>query len=226
MPEWNFQVVVRNADLITDAFLLTVGLTGWICLIGTVVAIPLALAMRTRDVILRGLARSTMEVLRALPLLVFLIAFYYIVPSISTWSPAAYTTAAIVGGLNLAAFLADILRGAAEAVPEGHVEAGRALGMSEFQIARRITIPEITRRAFPSMLAFYISAYKLTSLASVIGVQELLYTARQINTRTPAPLEIYTTLAGIYVVTVVPLSFFARSLEKTRWFAVFPTSNR
>lgn len=226
MLQWDQQVVIQNADLIFDAFLVTLTLTGWICLIGTAVAIPLALAMRMKDAILRGMARTTMEVLRALPLLVFLIAFYYVVPAVSEWSPGAYRTAAIVGGLNLAAFLSDVLRGAAEDVPDGRIEAGKALGLTKFQIARRITVPEITRRAFPSMFSWYISAYKLTTLASVIGVQELLYTARQINTRTPAPVEVYTTLAVIFTVTVIPLSFVARWLEGSTWFAVFPTSKR
>ena len=55
--------------------------------------------------------------------------------------------------ISLAAFLADILRGGIDAIPVGHVEAGRAVGFDGFTVLRRIVIPETIRRSLPAMSA-------------------------------------------------------------------------
>ena len=96
----------------------------------------------------------------------------------------------------------------------------------DIQVNRRILLPELLRRAFPGMLALYIGLYKLTVLASVIGVRELLYAVRRINSMTPAPLEVCTFLALFFLVTVIPISIAARRLEGSPWIAMYPKSSR
>lgn len=224
---WNWDVLFDNLDLLFSATAITIQLAVLSCLFGTLIAIPLTIGMRSTQRSLSLLSRIVMEVLRAVPLLVMLVWFFYVAPAIF---PAvhfgAFVTAVIVFSLSLGGFAADVLRGAADSIPVGHFWVGESLGMSPLQLNRRILLPEVFRRAFPGLVALYIGLYKLTVLASVLGVRELLYTARRINTQTPAPFEVYTSLAVIFLITVIPLSMIARRLETSRWIAIYPQSNR
>lgn len=225
MYRLNFQVVFNNSDLLLSATLTTLNLTVLTWLFGTLLALPLAIGMKAENRYMRYLSRIVTELLRSIPLLALLISFHYIAPVIFDLRLDAFTNAVIVFSLSLSAFLGDVLRGSIDAIPKGHVESARALGMSEKTVFFRIIIPEVFRRAFPGIVALYISTYKLTSLASVIGVRDLIYVARQLNQESPAPIEVYFSVTVIYLLTIIPLSYFAQFLEKIKWFTLFPKSS-
>jgi len=117
--------------------------------------------------------------------------------------------------LNLAAFTADVVRAAMENVPPSSIDAGRALGMSRKQLTRYIILPHVFREAIPAMTVLYISMLKMSSLASVINVREVVYAAQTVIADVSRSLEAWTVVAAIYIVLVVPASYWARCLE--RW---------
>ena len=114
---------------------------------------------------------------------------------------------------DLGAFVAETIRGGIEAMPSGYLESARALGMSHWQSMKRIIIPHTLRDTMPSLMNLYITLLKLSSLLSVIAVPELLHSANNIISQTYRPLEIYTSIAVIYLLVIIPLSLLSRRLE-------------
>jgi ABC-type amino acid transport system permease subunit len=137
-----------------------------------------------------------------LPLLVLLVWMYYFLPVLFNIKFEGITVAYIGLSLNLSAFIADLVRGAIQEIPRSYIDAGKAIGMPFPLILRRIIFPEIVRITLPSMVALYINQFKWTTLASVLGVSELLHTADTIMIQTYRSLESYTAIAVIYLVVV------------------------
>jgi len=117
--------------------------------------------------------------------------------------------------LNLAAFTSDLVRAAIANVPSEAVDAGRALGMTDRQITRHVVLPRVFRELIPGMTLLYIAMLKMSSLASVINVREVVNTAQTVIADVSRSLEAWTIVAAIYVALVVPATYGARAVE--RW---------
>ena len=116
--------------------------------------------------------------------------------------------------INLAAFIADLVRAAIENVSPRDLDAGRALGLSESQLTRHIVLPNVVRELVPSLTVLYIGTLKMTSLASVINVREVVYTAGTVTAEISRSLEAWSVVAAIYCVLVIPTTYLARRIEK------------
>ena len=133
------------------------------------------------------------------------------------WKPVLsqpYWCAIIAFTLNTAAYIAEIVRGAMNAVPKGELEAADALGMSPSQKLKRITLP----RAFGIMIPAYsnevIFMLKGSALASTITVVDLMYTSKAIIAKTYLNLEIYFAAGIIYLLISWVLLFGFRQFDK------------
>lgn len=222
---WDFSIIWQARSTLLHGLLVSFELTAFCIFVGTLLAIPLSVVLARRGVAAK-IATPFVEAVRALPILVLLIWFYYVVPNLFHLSLSAFWTAAWVLAINLAAFAADILRGAIEAIPTEHIEAAEALGMTRRLIVKRIVIPEMFRRSVPSLTAMYITMFKFSTLASVISVWELLHASDSVIINTYHPLEVYTAVAVIYLVVVIPAALGARSLERNPAFAIAPSDSQ
>jgi polar amino acid transport system substrate-binding protein len=125
--------------------------------------------------------------------------------------------AAVIGlGLNYAAYESEIYRAALEAIPRAQLEAARTLGLSEGQILRLVRGPQALRLALAPMTNDFVALLKDSSLVSVITVVELtkqtaIYAANIGSWVVPGIL-----CAVVYLSLSLPLSRFARRLER-RW---------
>lgn len=223
---WDFSVITESWPTLLKGLFISVELTAFSILVGTFLAVPVALVLSRTTGPVRACATFVVEVIRALPVLVLLIWFYYLMPSLLGISLSAFWTAAWVLAINLSAFAADILRGGIVAIPEEHIEAGEALGMTRWVVIRRIIIPETIRRSVPALTAMYITMFKFSTLASVISVWELLHTADSIIINTYKPLEVYTVVAVIYLAVIMPATYLARRIEKHPLFALAPETSK
>lgn len=115
--------------------------------------------------------------MRALPPLVTLVVVYFALPYLGIFI-SRFWSAVMVFVLVLAAFACEIFRAGIEAVDTGQTEAARALGLSYLQTMRRVVVPQAFRVALPPLTSRMISVTKDVSLASVIGVADLLKEAR------------------------------------------------
>lgn len=222
--DWDFSIVWTARGALLEGVIVSLELTVFSIVLGTILAVPFALGMLSPNKIIRSTARCIVELLRAMPLLVLIIWMYYVLPAAMPWSLSAFWTAALALALSLAAFAADILRGSIMSIPAAHLDAGRALGMSKSLLVRRIIVPEAFRRAVPGLTAIYISAFKLSTLASVISVRELLFVSESVVIKYYKPLEIYSAVAALYLALIIPATVLARYIEQHRYFSLAPRS--
>jgi polar amino acid transport system permease protein len=147
------------------------------------------------------------------PLLVQLIAFFFFLPHIGIDLPAP--AAAILSiGMCSAAYAAEILRGALQAIPAGQREAADVLGIPPLSLWRRILLPQAFRIATPSLVNELILLVKVSSLASVVGIGELTRMAQNINGQIYRPLEVYVTAALVYLAINLVVAYAGRYTER------------
>lgn len=211
--ELDFREVFANVDLLARGAKLTLGLWALAFVFGVVVGLPLAWARAARSAFLRVPAAAWVEAFRNTPVLVQLVWFYYAFPVLTGLQMPAFAAAALGLALNTSAYCAEIWRGGIAGVARGQREAGRALGMSRIALMRRIVLPQAFRRMVPPFTNRAIELAKVTAIASVISVHELMYEARLLSASTYRPLEVFTVIALIYFVVIWPGTLLSYRLE-------------
>jgi len=212
--DWNFGRLTPYAGAFVMGTIVTLVLTALVILIGTVLGILLGLALHRKFP--RVIFYPFVDVLRAIPPLVLILFMYYLLTrQIIGVAVPAFWVCVVAMSLNLSAFTSDLVRAAIENVPKDAIDAGKALGMTESQITRHIVLPRVVREIIPGMTMLYIAMLKMSSLASVINVREVVYTAQTVIADVSRSLESWTIVALIYIVLVVPATHGARAVE--RW---------
>jgi polar amino acid transport system permease protein len=203
--DWQLSLILEYWPAFLSGLILTMKLTVVSIVVGTLIGYMLGIVLTLKSVYLkpvRFLINIYVAVFGWLPLLVLMVWMYYFLPLLFDIKFSGLTVSYIALSLNLSAFIADVVRGAIEEIPRSYINAGKAVGMPFALILRRIIFPEIVRISLPSMVALYINQFKWTTLASVLGVSELLHTADTIMIQTYRSLEAYTAIAMIYLAVV------------------------
>src|SRR5205823_89326 len=136
--------------------------------------------------------RAYVEVFRCTPVLVQLVWFYYALPVLAGIELSAVAAATVSLALYGGAFYSEIVRGGIISIDVGQVEAAKALGMTRYQLMKRVVLPQAFRRMVPPLMSQSIMQLKNTSLLSVLAVPDLLYQGQVIAHDTYRPLEVYT----------------------------------
>lgn len=211
---WDFSVIAANKTAILNGTLLTLELTVLSIAIGTLLGIVLALLKLSKQSLPKYLAVIFIEIFQGLPVLVLLIWLFYVLPIGLGVRIGAFESAVIGLSLNLGAFSAEIFRAGIQAVPKGQIEAATSLGLNPTQTLRRIVLPQAVSIIAPALSGRYIETIKLTSLASVIAVNELLHAGQNLISVSFRPLEVYTVIALIYLAIIIPLTMALRRIER------------
>jgi polar amino acid transport system substrate-binding protein len=154
------------------------------------------------------------ELMRGTPLLLQLFVIYY---GLSSMVRLPAFLAAVIGlGLNYAAYESEIYRAALKAIPRVQLEAARTLGLSERQILRLVRGPQALRLALAPMTNDFVALLKDSSLVSVITVVELTKQAAIYATNAGSWVVPGILCAIIYLIFSLPLSRYARHLER-KW---------
>ncbi|WP_449234103.1 amino acid ABC transporter permease [Azospirillum doebereinerae] len=214
MPELQFGEVLANIDLLLAACGLTLALWFVALAAGLGGGLAVGLARLSPRRWIAWPARAFVEAFRNTPVLVQLIWFYYALPVLTGIQLPAFGAAALALSLNASAYCAEIYRGGIQSVPAGQWEAGRALGMSRFRLLRRVVLPLAVRRMVPAFTNRAVELAKNTSVASIVTVQELMYTARLFSSQNYLPLETFTVVAMIYFVLIYPFTLASYALER------------
>jgi polar amino acid transport system permease protein len=111
------------------------------------------------------------------------------------------------------AFEAEIFRGGIQSIGRGQIEAAASLGLNYYQKMRLIIIPQAIRRILPPLGNQFVYMLKMSSLVSIIGLQELTRKANELSVTVYRPLEIYTVLVLEYLVLILIVSWLVRRLE-------------
>ena len=164
---------------------------------------------------LRWPAMGFIEIIRGTPLLMVVFWFYFLAPVLFGHTLPEAESALIALIVFTSAYIAEIVRAGVEALPKGQMEAARGTGLSHFQAMTHIILPQALFNMIPSFVNQFVSLTKDTSLAFIIGVNELTKAATQVNNRTlTAPTEIFITIAVLYFVICYCLTEFSRYLER------------
>jgi polar amino acid transport system permease protein len=214
MYSWDFQFLWSYRYLLAEGIGVTIGFTVAVVILGIVAGMIAGLMKLSRFVVLRFVASAYVELFRCTPLLVQLIWIYYALPILSGIELSGVSAGLIALSLYGGAFYAEIIRGGIVSIEVGQSEAGMALGMTPFQIMKRIILPQALKRMAPPMLNQSIIQLKNTSLISIIAVPDLLYQGQIIAHDSYKPLEVYTAVAISYLAILFPLTTLARYGEK------------
>lgn len=179
------------------------------------VAIAIGLARTSAITPLRNTALAYTYVVRAVPLLLLIFWTYFAIPLITGYNISGTLTMVVALVVYEGAYLGEVVRAGINAVPKGQVEAARAMGMSYSQCMRKVVLPQALFNMLPSILNQFIMITKNTSLAYLIGTQEITFAAYQINNQLlTQPFQVYALLAGFYFVLCFALSRLANWLEQ------------
>lgn len=210
---WQFGIVWSYKEIFVRGALLTLYLTFLSMVFGLALGLIFGLGRNSKKKYIHLPSAMYIETFRGTPLLVQLVWFYYALPVLIGVNLTNFVAALIGLTVNNSAYLAEIFRGGIISIDKGQVEAARALGMSHFQTLWRIVLPQAMRIMIPPFVNQFAAALKLSSLASVIAVYELLHESTNLITTTFRPLEVYTTVAVVYFILTYPMTVASRRLE-------------
>lgn len=214
MYSWNLSILWHYKQVFLEGALVTLWLALLSIICGTLLGAILAIVKGGENPVFSWLAHSYVKIFRALPTLVVLIWIYYALPGIIGLRLSPFIATVVTLSLHLSAFVPETIRSAIESIPKGQLESGLALGMTQGQTMRRIIVPQAIRTMIPNLFGLYITEIKNSSLASVIGVNEILHRSNIVISETYRPLEIYTGVALIYAAIIIPLMLFAQWYER------------
>ncbi len=212
--EWGFGFLLRYVPLFVKGIGITLAYTVGTILIGLLLGLLIGLGRLSRYWFVQAPLVGLIEIFRCTPLLVQIIWFYYALPVILNVQIPAVVAATAVLSLYTAAFYAEIFRAGIISIEAGQWDAAKALGLSRWQVMRRIVLPQAVRRMVPPFMNQSITQLKNTSLVSTIAVPDLLYQGSLITADTYRPLEVYTVVALIYFALLFPATVLAQWYER------------
>ncbi|MBX2839206.1 MAG: amino acid ABC transporter permease [Gammaproteobacteria bacterium] len=182
--------------------------------ISVVLGLLIALPGLSENRFWRGVNRVYVEVVRAVPILVLILWVYYGLPIVMGIAVGVFWAGVIALALSDSAFEAEIFRAGIQSIDKGQLEASDSIGLGYIDRMRYIVLPQAIRRVLPPLGNQLVYMLKMSSLVSVIGMEELTRRANELVTSQYRPLEIYTVLVLEYLVLILVVSAGVRWLER------------
>lgn len=182
-------------------------------ILGSIVGILRTLQNRP---LLSGLGACWVECFRNIPLLVQIFLWYNVLPVLA---PAMkrldnFTLVVIALGVYTSTRIAEQVRSGIHALPAGQRNAGLALGFTTFQCYRYVLLPMAYRIVIPPLTSEAMNVFKNSSVAFAVSVTELTWFAIQVSEETAHPIEIYTAVTTLYVISALTMNQIMALLER------------
>lgn len=182
--------------------------------ISIVIGLAVALPGLSANANLRRFNRVYVEVVRAVPILVLILWVYYGLPQITGLTITVFWAGVIALALSDSAFEAEIFRAGIQSIDKGQYEASHSISLSYWDMMFYVILPQAIRRILPALGNQLVYMLKMSSLVSVIGMQELTRKANELVVVEYRPLEIYSVLVLEYLVLILIVSAGVRWLER------------
>ena len=221
MYEWDFGFLWKYRTLLIGGIGYTLLFTV-ICVIGgLIVGLAAGMGRLSSHKFVSVPLRAFVEVFRCTPVLVQLVWFYYALPVLTGIEMSAPVAAALCLSLYGGAFYSEIIRGGIISTDIGQTEAGQAIGMTRFQVMRRIILPQAFRKMIPPLVNQSILQLKNTSLVSVISMTELFRATDNLMQSNFRVLEALTVATIYYLGLTAIWTILQNAFERrnSRWFA-------
>ncbi len=206
--------MINSIPLLIAGAGITIQITAISVGLGMIIGMFVGIARICNVKLLRVLATVYIDFLRGTPLLVQIFLIYFALPMVLGQRVDPFIAAITACGINSGAYIAEIFRAGIQAIDEGQMEAGRSLGMSWVQTMRYIIVPQAFKNIVPPLGNEFIALLKDSSLVSVIGFEELTRRGQLIIARTYGSLEIWITVAVIYLIMTLTISRLVSYIEK------------
>tara|TARA_B000000460_G_scaffold143073_1_gene100953 strand:+ start:903 stop:1643 length:741 start_codon:yes stop_codon:yes gene_type:complete len=218
---WGWYVVnptipkgMSNLEFLVSGLSYTVLLSVTAISISVVVGLLIALPGLAANRYLRGLNRVYVEGMRAIPILVLILWVYYGLPQVAGFTLTAFWAGVIALAVSDSAFEAEIFRAGIQSIDKGQFEAAHSISLNYIDTMRFVILPQAIRRILPALGNQLVYMLKMSSLVSIIGMQELTRKANELVVTEYRPLEIYTVLLLEYLVLILIVSAGVRWLER------------
>ncbi len=220
---FDFDVIARSwVYLFQVGMAFTLELTVLSMLGGVLLGTLLALARMSSFKPLALLAAGYVNLIRAVPLVLVIFWFYFLVPYVAAWAIGAaepvkvgtFWSALITFTLFQAAYYCEIMRGGIQAIARGQVLAAQALGLGYWQTMGHIVLPQAFRNMLPLLLTQTIVLFQDVSLVYVLSVPDFVGAASKVAQRDGRLVEMYSFVALVYFMLCCLLSWLARQLQK------------
>jgi polar amino acid transport system permease protein len=209
MPQLDFQLLLHGQfyDWLLSGFVFSLQLTGLTLLLALPLATGVALLRLAPSRFAQALGFAYVEGIRSVPLLVHMLFWYFAAPealpeSVKLWlykGNVEATAAVIALTLYTAAYMGEDIRSGLRAVPRTQFEAARALGFSYLVSMRLVVLPQALRITVPPLISQTLNLWKNTSIATVIGVAELMYQAQRVETASFRGFETFALVTAAYL---------------------------
>jgi glutamate/aspartate transport system permease protein len=220
---FDFDVIGRSLPyLFREGMAFTVTLTLIAMAGGIVFGTLLAMLRLSSRRPLAMAAGAYVDLMRAVPLVLVIFWFFFLVPYIAAWAIGASTpvrvgafwSSVITFTLFEAAYYCEIMRAGIQSIPRGQAWAGYALGLDYRQTMARVILPQAFRNMLPVLLTQTIILFQDTSLVYVISATDFLGAAAKIANRDYRLVEMYSFVAVVYFVVCYGLSLLVRRMQR------------
>ncbi len=209
---FNLAIMERALPLVLAGLQQTIILCLLVIPLGLVGGLAVALVSLSRSRALRWAAIAAIDFFRAIPPLVLLIFVYSGLP-FAGLRPSPMQAVAIAFFLNTSSYYGEIYRAGIESVGQGQWDAARSTGLPSYQTLLHVVLPQAVRNVLPDLVSNTVEVVKLTSIASVVALPELLYSADMARSVTfnSSPIVL---AAAIYLVMLWPIVRLISRLER------------
>lgn len=187
-------------------------------LLALFIALIIAFFRISKSSVLSTFAIYYIEIGRNTPVLVTLLWFTYVFPPLLGVRITHYWTAIFALVLQTSGYLAETFRSGIESVDKGQTLAAEALGMDYFLMMKRIVLPQAFRKSVPDVVNNFVVLFKTSTLVSIVAVPDLMYQASRLVSQLFKPVEIYSSVAIVYIVIVFILSSITRRIQRSYQF--------
>jgi polar amino acid transport system permease protein len=203
----------RNLWFLIDGLYYTIALSVTAIVISVLLGLLVALPGLARQRPPRVINRVYVELVRAVPILVLILWVYYGLPQVADISISVFWAGVLALAISDSAFQAEIFRAGIQSIDRGQHEAAHSISLSYVDKMRFVILPQAIKRILPALGNQLVYMLKMSSLVSVIGMQELTRRANELVVTEYRPLEIYTVLVIEYLVLILIVSGGVRWLE-------------
>jgi polar amino acid transport system permease protein len=211
--KWDFGVVFSYLHFWIKGLGITLAYSAGTVLGGLIIGVVCGMLLLGRRRWITLPVRLYVELFRCTPLLVQIVWFYYALPIVLSVELPAWLAAGLGLTLYMGSFSTEIFRGGIVSIDKGQWQAARALGMTNGELMRHIILPQAVKRMTPPFVNQSIIQLKNTSLLYVVAVPDLMYTGSIVVSDTFRPLEVYTSVALMYLAILYPLTLWAKRME-------------
>lgn len=210
---FHFDVVLDHWPELLDGAWLTIRLSATAMVLGLAIAVVCAYARTAGPRFVRWLIAAYVEIIRNTPFLVQIFLIYFSLPGLGIRLDANEAALAAMVA-NLGAYATEIVRAGIDAVPQGQIEAARALGLKRLYIFRFVVLFPALKTVFPALASQFILLMLGSSVVSAISAVELTAVTNSLQSTTFRSFEFYFAATALYLVMALG---FRASLAAIYW---------